>query len=349
MNFEIKWDKQPDGVSLEAMMRRMAKMTEKFFDERGELPEPMIWLIESPKGQAVINTPLYPDNEAKNKLAADLRKLFKQHAVFRYVLAAEGWAGPERQEVVSIQGDDGQDHILIAVREIVRPSGWKRPYLGALEINRMERGAGRFMNMMQPETTYTVHRGSACAADPREISVEKSPIAECSDQASAYAAVIADYAKMNNGQRLVWTRPNWTAVSGTTVWVINIRKSDGTYIYGRTMGPSRLELEQSEVTDEEPPFLVTVLQVKDRVARYVKDNFFSRDRILGEERSGYPLSDGWWVQVIPVPHPQNETHVYGPFLTWEQAEALACQIEEAPTLEHAMAVAEKMPAPEVMQ
>jgi hypothetical protein len=209
------------------------------------------------------------------------------------------------------------------------------------------------------DITFTVHRGirnesetiAECSdhasvyANAMNIAFET--IAECSDHASAYATVIADYTKMNTGKRLAWTRPKWTAVSGESVlWVINIRKSDGTYIYGRTMGPSRLELEmqQSEVTDDKPPFFVIVLHVKNRVARYVEGNFSGPDYILGNEKSGYPLSDGWWVLVMPGP----QGHACGPFPTWKQAEALACHIDEAPTLEHAIAIALKMPMPEVM-
>jgi hypothetical protein len=185
------------------------------------------------------------------------------------------------------------------------------------------------------EDKYTVHRGQAKSADPNsDVVFEAAPMAECDDHASAYAAVMDDYRKMNTDQRLVWTRPNWTAVSRGTVWVINIRKADGTIILGTTMGPSRLDLELEregvQKFDLTPGCLVNVMQFSSGKVRFVVGNFSGPDPILGEEED-YKFAqrdDGWYVMAMPHPPvKKNAASLYGPYDTWEKAEELADKIE----------------------
>jgi hypothetical protein len=183
------------------------------------------------------------------------------------------------------------------------------------------------------EDKYVALRGHSKNADPRsDVDIEPFPIAECSDHASAYAAVMADYRKMNTDQRLVWTRPNWTAVSGRTMWLINIMKIDGTIILGAKMGPSRLEMELKREgvrkEDMAEGCLVNVLQFSSGMARFVVGNFSGPNYILGEEMDfgDAGRADGWWVMAQPDPS-KPKAAFYGPFDTWEKAEALADKIE----------------------
>jgi hypothetical protein len=188
--------------------------------------------------------------------------------------------------------------------------------------------------------TYTVHRFHHCDSKPAKGNpwglaetphgyIETTPIAECSDHAAAIAAVVADYAAMTTGAGLAWTRPDWTAVSGTVSWHIDIRKGDGTYINGWTMGPTRLELELKEAGVSKDDLVagcrVNVLQMKAGMARLVEGNYSGPDYILGKGRDfGVVVDDGWYVMVLRA---SPNSHWYGPFDTWEQAEALADKID----------------------
>jgi hypothetical protein len=202
----------------------------------------------------------------------------------------------------------------------------------------------------QDRDTYTVHRVHHSDSKPANGNpwgffetpygyAETIPLAECSDHASAIAAVVADHAAMNTGSGLVWTRPDWTAVStgrpfpGTVSWMINLRKGDGTYILGSTMGPTRLELELAEEGVSKDCLvegcLVNVLQAKAGMARLVEGNFSGPDYILGREMDfGIAhFDDGWYAMVLPAPlDPKNGAHLYGPFDTWERADELADKI-----------------------
>jgi hypothetical protein len=191
--------------------------------------------------------------------------------------------------------------------------------------------------------TYVVHRSYTPGSKSTEGNpwgfvetpdrlVEKTPMAECNDHASARAAVVADYAVMNTGSRLVWTRPDWTAVSGTVSWMINIRKSDGTYIHGWRMGPTRIELELLEWGVPKDCLaegcLVLVLQMKAGMARLVEGNFSGPDYILGKERDFgcAHVADGWYAMLL-TPTLKNASRLFGPFDTWEQADGFADKID----------------------
>jgi hypothetical protein len=183
--------KAPPLVSLEAMLRRAAKETEKAFNKFGGID--MCWLVDSPtEGQGLIVTPANvppgapPELEAaaknivKSSIAEKMRELFREKNVTRYVHIFECWtlerakteatmedlcdevkdAGgsisnmPDRLEAMVFYADDGRESI-VAMRKIIRAAE-RKPYLGALEILDGEMGGGRFTNML-PIQNATSH------------------------------------------------------------------------------------------------------------------------------------------------------------------------------------------------
>jgi hypothetical protein len=144
--------------SLEALLRRASRFAEMIFNKTGSLR--MTWLIESPKGQAMIFTPIHEGMD-KDALSDFMRMLFAKHDVTRYAVAMESWMvlssayieglriseHEQRQEVVLLEASDGREH-LHTKRDIVRPENGK-PYLAKLgEIDRKWKVAGRFTNML---------------------------------------------------------------------------------------------------------------------------------------------------------------------------------------------------------
>lgn len=157
-------------VTLEAMMRRLARTTEDMFNDCGEIDS--CWLVDIPgEGQKLIVTPIsippgITPGEYKQRLHDGLRNMFEQMGVTRYVCAQECWiAGmddgskewaaehgslanfPGRQEAITIHAEDGE-RFLFAVRTIVRPAQGK-PYLTKLEIEQPpSRPDGRFTGLL---------------------------------------------------------------------------------------------------------------------------------------------------------------------------------------------------------
>jgi hypothetical protein len=175
-------------VSLEAMLRRAAQEAEKMFNRIGEIQ--MYWLVDTiDEGPGVLVTPVVgpkdvPTAVIKSEIAARVREEFKEKNVTRYVMVHEAWclktdtagkdardakdatlnaiadAGglianmPERLEFVTFIASDGHEH-LHGMREIIRPAG-RKPYLGALDIDRPRQIEGLFVNMLpiENETTH---------------------------------------------------------------------------------------------------------------------------------------------------------------------------------------------------
>jgi hypothetical protein len=145
------------SVSLEAMMRRASKMARQMFDRDGEIP--MFWLFETAsREQRMAITPVVGADreairEAKRDVVANVRELFVEHGVTRYVLVTECWGAasecPDRREMVLIDADDGYT-CLSATRDIIRPQHGK-PYLGELsEIKPVTDYGGLFRSVFRP-------------------------------------------------------------------------------------------------------------------------------------------------------------------------------------------------------
>jgi hypothetical protein len=149
-------EEKMEQVTLEAMMRRLSRVAERMFDERGEVE--MCWAVDIPgKGQALIISPVVvgPDEKpgkAKQSLADFMREKFAELHVTRYAYACECWSAPTtedsdkwvaehgslqhypgRREMISVYAEDGHRN-LFAIRDIIRPAIGK-PYLTKLEIN----------------------------------------------------------------------------------------------------------------------------------------------------------------------------------------------------------------------
>ena len=171
---DVKWQKSDASVPLDALVRRMSRMAENAFC--ADTPLPILWLVEGPKGQLKLATPIPFDDDApddvlfayKDGLAESLRRFFRDNGVIRVVHAAECWTlpkggdhpggsirhHPDRQEIIHIDADDGLDH-LIATREIHRPPRGKAQ-LSKLEIHRVDRVGrppARFEDMLPIQGT----------------------------------------------------------------------------------------------------------------------------------------------------------------------------------------------------
>ena len=127
------------NVTLDAMVRRMSRVTEEIFHENGEIET--CWLVDIPgEGQKLIASPVVvppgvPPGEVKEHLADFMRDLFERLSVTRYVHAAECWIGaedaedtqewiaehgslrdyPGRREAIVINAEDGHE-VLFALR-----------------------------------------------------------------------------------------------------------------------------------------------------------------------------------------------------------------------------------------
>jgi hypothetical protein len=92
---QLVWKPANPAAPLDAMLRRINNLAEKFFKEEGAL-EHMMWLAEGLKGQALILTPLYGETreeqiENKKAVADEMRNLFAEHGVTRYAFACEAF------------------------------------------------------------------------------------------------------------------------------------------------------------------------------------------------------------------------------------------------------------------
>src|SRR6516164_2299481 len=87
--------KKSTTLPLDALLRRMARMAEKIFNETGEVP--LMWLVENAAGEQMIlvtpvtGAPHMTLQQFKEKLDAHLREQFKAIGVVRYAHAAEVW------------------------------------------------------------------------------------------------------------------------------------------------------------------------------------------------------------------------------------------------------------------
>jgi hypothetical protein len=135
------------------MMRDASNVADQMFSEGGEVR--MFWLADGPDGPSVITSDGVDDTN-KDALARQVRAIFRERNVMRYVYVAEAWSAngincrpsehPLRREVVFIQGEDGSKQ-LVAIRDIVRPEGGK-PYLAELKIERAGAMEGRLAGLL---------------------------------------------------------------------------------------------------------------------------------------------------------------------------------------------------------
>jgi hypothetical protein len=165
--------------TLEALLRRCARMAEQVFNDAGEI-DPM-WLIETASGeQRLIVTPIVvPDalaaHEYKDQLNAGMRETFREMDVVRYARAMDCWLSrglglepgrltpeqaelryaalgyslenaPDREEIILIEAEDEKE-FLSAIRVIIRPSHGK-PYLGKLGPIERPNASGRFLGLL---------------------------------------------------------------------------------------------------------------------------------------------------------------------------------------------------------
>jgi hypothetical protein len=177
MTIHDRWTNKSDPtVPLDAMARRASRMAEELFNESGELDP--FWLVECPKGQALLLTPA-SSSEEKDAVASAIREFFAKHAVFRYAHACESWtidigkAGsaaetewrlknewggtlancPYRQEMVYIYAQDAVA-MLAAPRKILRPPSPAKPYLeGKLVLQPIKDLGGRHSNLLPSQGT----------------------------------------------------------------------------------------------------------------------------------------------------------------------------------------------------
>lgn len=160
-------------ITLEAMARRISSTADDMFSRCGELPH-MLWLIDAADELGLHMMVIPPIEEQREVVPVAVRDYFAEHGVTRYVMASEVWASslpkeggvlmvvrpsldPRRKEFVAILAED-ETKRLGGMREIIRPPNGK-PYLGKLELedNSMNRGGGRFANLLpgQAEMTST--------------------------------------------------------------------------------------------------------------------------------------------------------------------------------------------------
>jgi hypothetical protein len=145
-------------ISLDAFLRRMARVVERIFEDAGGVPH--MWLVENAAGEQMMFG-VDHDGRAESKETADagLREMFAQNGVVRYAHATEVWTldhdtypsvtsiddHPMRREALIIETSDGEASRLM-FREIIRPEHGK-PYLGKPNIIDGP-AAGRFANML---------------------------------------------------------------------------------------------------------------------------------------------------------------------------------------------------------
>jgi hypothetical protein len=155
-------------VTLEAMLRRAARMAEQTFEKHGGVDA--FWLVETAGGdQFTLVTPMtFPEDESgtefKESMARYLREEFKTKGVVRYACAMEAWQSPEddtseieprlhprRDEIVWFEASDGA-RLLQGTRKIIRPAG-RSPYLEPIVTEEhhasSEHGRGRFSDMLR--------------------------------------------------------------------------------------------------------------------------------------------------------------------------------------------------------
>jgi hypothetical protein len=157
-------------ATLDAMVRRLSRVTEEIFHEEGEIDT--CWLVDIPgEGQKLIASPVVvppgvSPGEVKDHLAYAMRGLFERLNVTRYAHASECWIGsgdagdtqewiaehgslanyPGRREAIVINAEDGHE-LLLAMRTIIRPEHGKS-YLTKLEIDRAGGMIGRFTGLL---------------------------------------------------------------------------------------------------------------------------------------------------------------------------------------------------------
>jgi len=135
-------------VPLDAFLRRVSRIVEDEFEERGEIASS--WFLVTASGQTHAVVMPFPatgedpfaDN-VKNKGVAFMRDYFKKCDVVRYAHVAEAWMGtkpasvrasmdPNRIEIVSLIVED-RDGACCGTREIIRPVN-NKPHLAKLKL-----------------------------------------------------------------------------------------------------------------------------------------------------------------------------------------------------------------------
>jgi hypothetical protein len=185
-------------VPLEALLRRVSRLAEKYFDHHGEI-DPM-WLIESADGeQHVIVSPIVAPNalashDYKDRLTEKMRETFRDLNVVRYARATECWTAPygdakmtdaqaaleyarlgyslanhpERREIISIEAEDANE-LISAEREIIRPQHGK-PYLGKLgAIERPTISRGRFHGLLPSAAQVQAQKEAPPEPEPQQV------------------------------------------------------------------------------------------------------------------------------------------------------------------------------------
>ena len=156
-------------ITLDAMIRRLSRVTEEIFHEEGEIE--MCWLVDIPgEGQKLIASPVVVPpgvsaHEIKTRIDDAMRELFERLRVTRYACACECWIGsgdtgdekwidehgslancPGGREAICIHAED-RNQIRMALRTIIRPDHGK-PYLSKLEIDPADGMSGRFVGLL---------------------------------------------------------------------------------------------------------------------------------------------------------------------------------------------------------
>lgn len=107
------------AIPLKALVRRASRVAEKLFNKQGEFDP--FWLVETKEGeQTVVVTPFVADNPleafaVKQAVLNNMRRLFAEEKVRRYVIAAECWkssAGVSRDEEESARRYAELDYTL---------------------------------------------------------------------------------------------------------------------------------------------------------------------------------------------------------------------------------------------
>jgi hypothetical protein len=109
----LTWEPTDPTAPLDALLRRINRLAEHMFQEDGALETDTLWLIESPKGQAVVVTPITAETREeaatiKDAVGEYLRALFAEHGVTRYAMASEVYvATPPPRASSELPDDEG--------------------------------------------------------------------------------------------------------------------------------------------------------------------------------------------------------------------------------------------------
>jgi hypothetical protein len=149
MSIDIEEVDLSADVPLDTFLRRVSRITEKRFNEMGEV-DPS-WALVTAGGQAQLVVMSFPEtiedpygDKIMKAGVAFMRDYFKEHDVVRYAFVAEAWrraesasvrsnTDPNRTELVILVTEDCHGAIR-ASRQIVRAENGM-PYLGNLELD----------------------------------------------------------------------------------------------------------------------------------------------------------------------------------------------------------------------